>query len=101
MTAIIGNQELPTVSEDLVYLWLEKIGLSNLRRPGCYPPPLNATTIQPLGTGSVSTPRSRGSCPDLRWAWLESHVISLRNIGVGKAEMTLMRRRGEDAANPP
>src|SRR6218665_2268740 len=66
-------------------LWWEKIGLSNLRRPGRYPPPLNATTIQPLWTGSIDTPRFRGPCPDLRWAWLESEIICLGNIGVGKA----------------
>jgi len=61
-------------------------GLSNFRRPGRYSPPLNATTTQLLGTGSLGLVR----LPD-------RPNLSLGHR-VGNSEMTLMRRGGEDAA---
>jgi len=42
MSAIISNQELPTLSEYLPLMGEDR--LSNLKRPGSYSPPVNATT---------------------------------------------------------
>ena len=70
-----------------MYLWWEKIGLSNLMRPGRYPPPLNATTIQPLGTGGRNAQIS-GSMPRPTLGLVRVPGNLSQNIGVGKAEMT-------------
>jgi len=51
MAAIVGNQELPTISEDLLLM-----GEDGLGGQAAISQPLNAPITQSLGTGSAIHP---------------------------------------------